>query len=206
MYLVGDTHGDMNPIYEAIELAKRNNDYVVHVGDLGVGFIDEIEKEGNYLFNEGFCFIRGNHDNPEKCYLMKSYLGDYGFFDLSNETGFFFVSGALSIDKNMRRMLIDWWPDEELPYHKMLDAFRIYSDIKPRIMITHDCPDFVISNIHGSTISSSTSKAFDHFFGSHKPDVWIFGHHHISFDKMLYGTRFICLAINEIRYIDINSI
>jgi hypothetical protein len=35
----------------------------------------------------------------------------------------------------------------------------------------------------------------------YKPETWIFGHWHLSFDKVISGTRFICL--NELDAIDL---
>ena len=50
--------------------------------------------------------------------------------------------------------------------------------------------------------ASRTRQALQAMWSAHSPELWIFGHWHKSFDHVLRGTRFICLA--ELEYIDID--
>jgi hypothetical protein len=85
-------------------------------------------------------------------------------------------------------------------------------------MVTHECPE-EIAKVLFSTIpvlgnptnggkldhcwSSRTRQAFQSMWSAHSPDIWIFGHWHLSFDQIANGTRFICLSELEYRDMDI---
>jgi len=72
-------------------------------------------------------------------------------------------------------------------------------------MVTHDCPWFFYNNIHSYKRfgnASRTANAFEEMFHIHKPERWIFGHHHTSIREVVQGCEFICLA--ELEYIDVD--
>jgi hypothetical protein len=100
-----------------------------------------------------------------------------------------------------------WWPDEELSNEELLKIQEKYLDLKPKIMVTHDCPDIIADEIMSAfnTIKyedpSRTRQAFNSYWELHKPDIWIFGHWHTSMDFNRLGTRFICL--NELEVLDL---
>lgn len=179
---VGDVHGKFSK-FESILQTKTN---VVQVGDLGVGFADT-----HVLNKYKFRFIHGNHDNPSLCDKVPGYLGRFGF------TGeFFFVSGAYSIDKNQRYIGIDWWDNEELNHSEAMEAFAYYVQIKPDIVVTHDCPSMVMSQLfshHSADKPSKTQYLLQEMFRVHHPKIWIFGHHHIHKEIYLHETKFICI-------------
>jgi hypothetical protein len=61
----------------------------------------------------------------------------------------------------------------------------------------------VLSAAHLRGFQSQTRQAFQSMFKLRQPGLWIFGHWHASFDRVLDGTRFICLAELEYRDIEI---
>lgn len=206
-WFIGDTHGKYGP-YKT--LMKKYPDSI-QLGDMGVGFK---KYEGGYYGDEDMFhinpphatmvganarFIRGNHDNPEVCKRHSQWIADG-----TVEGDMMFVGGAYSIDKDYRREGYDWWPDEELSHQDMLRVLDIYTNVKPRIMVTHDGPecmlDFYLS--HHWRISTRTGQFFDRLFEIHQPEIWIHGHHHISFDREVKGTRFIVLAELEAKWIE----
>ena len=158
-------------------------------------------------------FIRGNHDNPAACRKQSQWIPDGHY-----ESGMMFVGGAISIDKDQRTEGYDWWPDEELSDPELKKLIAVYIERKPRIMVTHDCPEEVASiiltrfPILGTAkldLPSRTRLAFQEMWSAHPPELWIFGHYHVNFDHILSGgretrTQFICLAELESRDIDIN--
>lgn len=193
--LVGDIHGDYTFF---MKICKKYTDHqIIQVGDFGVGF----KPIPDYLNNKNFNFIRGNHDNPNLCLGNSHYIEDGSYLG-----PFFCVGGAYSIDKDYRTPFVDWWPNEELTYLEFKDIMDKYEELKPDYVITHDCPVSVLKQIHeyqlipGGTI---TNQALDIMFSIHQPKLWIFGHHHLSFDKIINGTRFVCLNINEVLEIEI---
>ena len=78
----------------------------------------------------------------------------------------------------------------------------MYEEKKPVVMVTHDCPLRVAPFIKGSNHyndSSITQQALQAMWELHQPKLHIFGHHHVSFDMVMNGTRFVCLAELELR-------
>lgn len=201
--LIGDTHGK-NSQYKAI--IKQHPD-TIQVGDMGVGFLKWPHGEAyqnppyDRMVKHNARFIRGNHDNPNVCKNHSQWIADG-----SVEDGVMFVGGAYSIDKEWRNEGYDWWPEEELTYSDMLKVLEIYDNVRPRVMVTHDGPEFMLNYYlsHHWRISTRTGQFFDRLFEIHQPEIWVHGHHHISFDKNIKGTRFVVLAELEHKIIEID--
>jgi len=181
----GDAHGKL------AGLAKCDHP-VIQVGDLGVGFVSPTALHHKVSRREDFWFIRGNHDDPEKCRKNARYLGEFGVIgDL------FFASGAWSIDQAWRVEGIDWWRDEELSAAQMAEAFELYMEERPRVVVTHDAPASLFENGGPMELArfsaSATARFLEGCFEEHQPALWLFGHHHRSRDFEWRGTRFRCL-------------
>jgi predicted phosphodiesterase len=192
MRFIGDIHGKTHE-YRNI---ANDCDQSIQVGDFGVGFGNITATYVDSLVNQNHRFIRGNHDNPDECKLSKRWIGDGSVFD-----DMMLIGGANSIDKQYRIEGASWWRNEELSYSDLAFFLGKYESVKPRIMVTHDAPSFVIGELFNCFDSNRTRHAFDEMLNIHKPDIWIFGHWHKSADKAINGTRFICLA--ELEYIDL---
>jgi len=189
---IGDIHGCYNHYKQ---LAYGYDGITIQVGDFGLGFgmpPPEID-EGNF-------FIRGNHDDPTKCKEHPNYLGDFGYV---KEEDLFFLGGADSIDKALRVEGVSWWRDEQLTYNQFSDALDLYRKVKPKIVVTHDCPIEIkkgcIRPEYSNDEWTSTQQALQVMwqYEHHKPDLWIFGHYHPKQIKTfrLEGTKFVCLPI-----------
>jgi hypothetical protein len=117
-----------------------------------------------------------------------------------------FVGGAYSIDRAWRTEGYDWWPDEQLSIKDLDWITGDYLKLKPKVMVTHDCPQDVAPHIKGSHHTyeqTRTGQALQMMWSAHSPDLWVFGHHHHSFDQVCNGTRFVCLAELEARDLDV---
>jgi len=207
MRFIGDVHGKwldycnvfLNPEDPATES--------IQVGDFGVGFPDTreeyIQQTKEYMDEGNHRFIRGNHDNPNDCPNWEQWIPDG-----MTENGMMFVGGAHSIDQAMRTEGVSWWEDEELSYTQLAEMIVKYEEYKPRIMVTHDCPDSVSRHLFKwmtkNQIPSRTRTAFDTMLHAieHKPEWWIFGHHHANRAVEIFGTKFVCLG--ELQYLDID--
>ena len=66
MRLIGDIHGKIEPY---IQTALTYD--TVQIGDFGIGFMHnkDMEKVNKFHTDGNHRFIRGNHDDPEKCTL-----------------------------------------------------------------------------------------------------------------------------------------
>jgi predicted phosphodiesterase len=212
IYLLGDIHGQFDKVTRACnKLRKKHgaaNYTLVQLGDFGLGFQGAEKKNGLWIpngqppddpesFPEQVKFIRGNHDNPEYCRKYPNYLGDYGF---NEEFGLFFVSGAMSHDKQHRTEGLDWWVDEELSYSELQNCIDLYAKIKPSIVISHEPPVVAHQAIRKDqrVDSSRTSQALQVMWEIHRPKFWAFGHIHVIFEKVIEGTKFQCAAINQV--------
>ena len=153
----------------------------------------------------------GNHDNPYMCKQdMVGYISDG-----TVEGDVMFIGGAWSIDNPVappgwyrRTAEIDWWFDEECSDEQFEQFYETYKQIKPRVMITHDCPASVSYKmfwgsgfIQGPVYPNRTSEWFDRFFAAHQPDEWYFGHWHKTMAFKDGRTMFQC--VGELDYIDV---
>ena len=200
---IGDVHGHwvryLNAIYGC--------DDSIQVGDFGVGFpvygkmdvppkidVPPIIEHGNHRF------IHGNHDDPYLCKELAGFIPDG-----TVEGDVMFHGGAYSIDKSTRTPGLDWWPDEEASYADLVRFIGKYEEVKPRMMVSHDCPDVITDELFPFKlpIGSRTRTAFSECFRIHQPEIWVFGHWHESRDKVIDGTRFICL--NQLETIDLEE-
>lgn len=216
MLFIGDVQGRYERYRQIIAGAPRS----IQVGDLGVGLCppkgadaDEYsELPLDAMIRGNHRFIRGNHDNPTGCRAHSQWIADGHF-----ENGVMFLGGALSVDRALRTEGYDWWPDEELSAAELKRLCLTYRDRKPRVMVTHDCPEEVASVIlmripflgtEKQEFPSRTRYALQEMWGAHAPELWIFGHYNLSFDQVPHsgrraGTRFIGLADLECREIDL---
>ena len=188
MNFIGDVHGKFNKLNSILDHVDGS---VIQLGDLGIGFQAD-RGFTNFVTDKQFYFIRGNHDNPHICNDHPNFIGNYGICE-----GVFCISGAHSIDKELRIPEMDWWEGEELSYTEMCEMLDVYTHIKPEIVATHDCPymlyEFLTDNIK---TKSRTNQFFDILFENHIPKKWVFGHHHRSFRKNINGCEFI--GLNEL--------
>jgi predicted phosphodiesterase len=205
MRFVGDVHGK----YKQYKRLIKDVPASIQVGDLGLGFIRPqtmrpMQNPPHYAMVRGnHRFIRGNHDNPNACRFHSQWIPDG-----TVEGDMMLVGGAVSIDIPMRVEGLTWWPDEELSSAEMMPIVDRYISEKPKIMVSHECPDQIteiilaLSDKTKLELQSCTRHAFQTMFEAHQPDIWIFGHYHQSLDRVIEGTRFICLA--ELEFIDLD--
>lgn len=202
--LIGDIHGKT---YE-YKLLIEKQESTIQLGDFGIGFagdywhehVNELHADGNHRF------IRGNHDDPERCRKeMTGYIPDGTI-----ENDIFFMGGAWSIDWKYRVSGVDWWPDEELNDRQLKQMIETYAIMRPRVVITHDCPTLAAYHMFirpGHTFSNAmyltrTGEALQAMFEIHQPEYHFFGHWHHTATRNLDGTTFVCLGIND--YIDVD--
>lgn len=198
---IGDVHGKVNELVKVVKSCYNSTprSQVLCVGDLGFNSkIKEIDEQ-LWLYSGHFFSVVGNHDDvPNKD--KWPYLGNFKWFP---DQSIFTVRGADSIDKHLRTEGIDWFTNEELNYQEQLEAFDFYCKVKPRIVVSHDCPQLVMEQLFGYPEKSQTRTMLQFMFIEHQPEMWIFGHHHKSRNEIIDGTRFICLAELETLTIEI---
>ena len=196
-YIIGDVHGKIQSYKDLI----LNNDITdsIQVGDMGVGFDDfqDIHLSNLHAGYRKLRFIRGNHDNPEKCKEITNYIED-GVI----ENDVMFVGGAYSIDQHLRTTGIDWWENEELSYSELQHIIDIYEDMKPTVMITHAAPRHIANHMFklNPPSNSRTCQCFEMMLNIHLPKFWFFGHYHETKTLDFKDVRFHCL--DELDYVN----
>ena len=211
---IGDVHGYKNELAFVLSNIPDDVTSVVQVGDMGVGMGQSDywhESLEDMLQAVNGRFIRGNHDSPEQCKEMRTWIQDGRI-----ENDVMFIGGAWSIDNPnappgwfRRTKDYDWWEDEECSNEQFEHFLDIYSTVKPRIMVTHDCPHDVAGRLfwdtgflRGPRYNTRTGHFLQKLFEIHQPEIHLFGHWHCNTDEVINGTRFICL--NELSYADVD--
>ena len=194
--LIGDVHA---PLEEYIKLAS-GADYSIQVGDLGFNYVG-IEA----LDPTRHRVLAGNHDNyfttdDGKCFDNQTahFLGDYGTLQLPDCPSIFYVRGGRSIDRHNRTDGVDWFPHEELSYRQLSEAIFAYSQAKPEVVISHECPAFLVNEVvreNRGMRQSTTAHALEAMWTNHQPKAWFFGHFHHDWSISFRGTYFRCLDI-----------
>ena len=196
LVFIGDVHGKFSELQKLIVDPET---LYFQIGDLGIGFPSLPYPKD---FGDNFVFIRGNHDNPEVCRNHKNFLGDFGYI---KSLDLFFLGGAWSIDWQYRINGVSWWQDEELSFTELKQAVEEYVEIKPRFLVSHDCPARLYRDSFFKkpfVIDTRTAQALDSCFEGHRPSRLIFGHHHISKSKDVDGTD--CRCLNELETFEMN--
>ncbi len=100
------------------------------------------------------------------------------------------MGGADSIDKKVRRIGVDWFPDEIIGQR---DIFEL-PDVTVDIVISHTAPeefDLGVQDLAGDP----SRKALSYILEKYRPSLWYFGHWHISRSENDSGCRW--HALNE---------
>lgn len=197
------------------EYGSPHVDCSLQLGDFGI-FDEQDYQDGKFMSRYTGKLVvapdpakhkifRGNHDNPSLIRQMPHYLADYGYFEKQD---MFVLAGGYSIDRYV--ILMDgrparvegenWWADEQLSEKELTEAVAMFEDAKPKIMISHECPTvvkpYVLTHPNKADVRSRTEAALQVMWMLHKPDLWIFGHHHCRreiYGEHTGGTRFVCL-------------
>lgn len=205
--IIGDIHGKLGEYKQIIESADAS----IQVGDFGIGFNGDCwHDEVNELHaNNQHRFIRGNHDDPQMCVGMSGWIPD-----MTVEGDVMFLGGAWSIDGTYRQSCgLHWWPEEELSPKELYRAVDLYEKIKPRIMITHDCPESIATKMffdHGLTLSgrqypTRTGSALQSMLEIHQPKQWYFGHYHHTIQHQEGITSFQCIGESDFVDVDLSK-
>lgn len=205
--VIGDVHGKGR---QYREIVSSFDGPTIQIGDLGVGFecvIEGVHEKLALNRDAPTEFFRGNHDFPDGCKLVPGYIPDG---TIRNET--MIIGGAWSIDGEYRRLRgFHWWEDEECTHEQLSKFIEINDVVRPKVMLTHDCPTFVGKKLFidrglglsgAPSIKTLTGEALQCMFDRHQPEVHIFGHWHTDVEEVINGTTFICLG--ELSYIDID--
>jgi hypothetical protein len=196
--ILGDIHGKSEFYTNFYNRSVAEQTHFFQVGDAGVGFgLENHAALAESTDGKVRGFIRGNHDNPERCPDLATYI-PCGTKQIIDGRKVMFVGGAWSIDFYRRTPHIDWWQDEENSYTALMGLLQDYRLFQPDIMVTHAVPLNVIPPMFQIfDCKSRTETVFQHMLDLHRPEFWFFGHYHRSVSMKYHNTYFRCFDINE---------
>jgi len=196
--LVGDVHENLADYVRLVEPSE----YSIQLGDLGFNYslLEQLDPARHR-------FLPGNHDNYAA--LPPHALGDFGVWKIpraepEGPSGeIFFVRGAFSIDRSSRTENVDWFTQEELTEEQLAEATRLYAEVKPDFVISHDCPTSLLPYVTNYRSAMQTNQGLQKMLDIHRPKRWIFAHHHFTWGKEIDGTLFIC--VGELAALDMDK-
>lgn len=205
--VVGDIHGDWSRLDEIIE--KYRDDLSV-AKILCVGDLTSARRERSRIpreFDPKFSFIHGNHDDPSEYLNHPNFLGRYGVLEIENRK-VFYAGGAYTPE-----LAIDtacWWQNEGLSYSECQQAYNLYVEAKPDMVLSHDCPACLqqemvelareknpATAVFGPPVKCWYNAAFDEMLLKHRPQAWCWGHWHNPWEMENCGTLFRCVGYLE---------
>ncbi len=195
MLIVGDVHGNTKDYYNLV----RDAEYSLQLGDLGFASNYKVLSDLN---SDNHKVVAGNHDDYPiiESGTYPHFLGDYGCLEFGGLSEAFYVRGGRSIDYKYRKLGFDYFEQEELTYLQGYKCLEEYQRVKPKIVFSHECPSSVICMFpsrkwDGEWIRPShTSHILQAMLEVHEPELWMFGHYHLSRNEMFGKCNFVCLA------------
>ncbi len=215
--IVGDVHGDWGKINTLMN--KKNPDIILQCGDFGWWPQWEVKRNTIYHLREKpwthkglklstntkVYFCDGNHENHEDLYResmgmrdVPTELYDNVFYaprgciiKLPDGRNVLFVGGADSVDKKSRTVGLDWY-EEELINNDDMDYIMSISD-RIDIVVSHTCPVEWIPVEKYAKVNDPCRKALSMVLEKFKPDLWYFGHWHVSAKGHYRNTRWYAL-------------
>lgn len=207
---MGDTHGTWDFLFKKLDRVPKISDwYLIHVGDVGVGFYGAKDSREFSLLNEKFkargiefIAIRGNHDKPD--YFDGSInlsnfklLKDYTVLELNGEK-WQFVGGAVSVDRKYRTEGRDYWRNEKFVFDK--DQAENCD-----VLVCHTAPHwigpackggfvqpFLDKDLHLYSELTEEREEVQKLFDICRPKRAFFGHFHRSETNEYHGEGYTC--------------
>jgi hypothetical protein len=195
--LCGDVHQKLRLFHEIVREKDRNK-FIVQLGDFCM--CDPRDTLKN-VDSDKVRIIRGNHCRHDLIHLTPHYYQDYFSYEELNGVKFFQIGGAYSIDRMYRTPNLDWFETEEMTIDKWEECFKLYKQIKPDIVLTHDCPRFLTPQLippNAPLFNNRTGWGLEEVWNIHAPKAWFFCHYHISKEIYYNNTFFKCLNELEI--------
>jgi hypothetical protein len=198
--VLGDIHGDFGMLNSIIN--GKRPDLIIACGDFGYWpkfkgrKISDINTQGALLL-----WIDGNHEDhwslaeretdelaPNVIYKPRG-----STHTLDDGRKILFMGGADSIDKDMRMLGRDWFPEEVIRRSDMENL----PDEKIDIFITHTCSLEIVPIVlpyYPEKHREPSNHALSVLWRDYKPKLWIFGHWHHYKEGMLDHTKWYALS------------
>ena len=217
IYVVGDIHGDWEFLNTFIN--KKNPGIILQVGDYGwwpafdgkhtlgkITYSNGLTKSHPWYLNgiknpnTKIHWCDGNHEDhwalkditdnetQPNCFYQKR----GSTMTLPDGRVVLFMGGAYSIDKSMRTMGVDWFPEETISWGDMMNL----PDCKVDIVISHTCPVSFLPYLNiGVKANDPSCEALENILLKYRPTEWFHGHWHLSRHGYVKGCNIHCLNV-----------
>lgn len=194
---LGDIHGEWQFLTNLIQ--TESPDIILQCGDYG--FWPRFNSTGIHCENTKIYWCDGNHEDH---WTLNQYTKNY--FNQITKNCFYmkrgsvlrlpsgelvlFIGGALSIDRHLRTIGYDWFPEEIITQK---DIYNL-PDVKVDIVVSHTCPLFFdVDACFTEKISDPSRVALNTVFELYKPKKWFFGHFHKTASGKYENCEWTCL-------------
>lgn len=210
---MGDVHGEFGVLNSFIN--KRHPKIILQCGDFGYwpnldvvfkrdwktgGYVksrtDNIKTQGTKIY-----WCDGNHEDhwslqkreTDELWPDVFYMPRGSTMELPDGRTVLFMGGADSIDKDARKLGVDWFPEEVIRYADIQNLPG--GNRKIDIVISHTCPKEFDPCFWAvdTRLNDCSRDALSHILHSYDPPLWYFAHWHTyktGYDK---GCRWTCL-------------
>jgi len=200
--VTGDIHNEFGRLNEVI--SKKQPDLVICCGDFGYwpnvpwgAPLSNIKKQTA----EKILWCDGNHEDHWSLRDRETdelapgviYMPRGSTYTLEDGRTIMFMGGGYSIDKDMRRFGVDWFPEETISSNDMMNL----PDVKVDIFITHTCPVELVLDLlphYPEKGYEPSNQALSDLWDIYKPKLWIFGHWHQYKEGVMFGTKWYALS------------
>ncbi len=199
--VTGDIHNEFKQLNKLIN--QKHPDIVICCGDFGYWprssgalKLSDIKPQGAKIY-----WIDGNHDDhwsirdrhTDELEKDIFYMPRGSTMKLDDGRNILFMGGGYSIDKHLRIMGWDWFPEETIGYSDMENL----PDEKVDIFITHTCPEELVLellNKYPEKGFEPSNTALTELRKKYSPALWLFGHWHHFKEGTLFGTKWYALS------------
>ena len=207
MEVIGNIEGDFSRYLDLI----RDKETTVQLGNFGMkrthdAYFDfPVDVDRHHI-------LFGSDDFYPYLHYPHS-LGDFGYLELPEGYTAAYVRGGRSPLSRTHAHAYrgsEWtnyrdrmyWEDlpslqfveQELDADSFYLARRSLHYRRPEIILTHEWPQRVYTQITGNLDVNHTRLALDQMFSEYRPQLWVCGHHGVGTKKIFGRTTFICLS------------
>jgi len=204
--IVGDVHNRFGKLNTLINVKRP--DLIICCGEFGYWPYFENSEPIEKIKTHGakLLWVEGNHEDLWTLRDRKSnelapniiYMPRGSTYQLDDGRKILFMGGADSIDKDVRYLGVDWFPEEVITYKDLQNLPNCEIDI----FITHTCPQELVAGLaKWPTEKDPSNQALSELWKMYKPDLWFFGHWHFFTKGKLGKTKWFALShIEEGRF------
>lgn len=200
--ITGDIHMEFGQLNTIIN--KKKPDMIICCGDFGYwpkvpwGIpLSEIKLQDT----KKLLWCDGNHEDHWSLRDRKTdelapgiiYMPRGSTYTLEDGRTIMFMGGAYSIDEELRKVGVDWFPEEIITQK---DLYNL-PDIKVDIFISHTCPTELVLDLipyYPEKGFEPSNRALSELWRMYKPDLWFFGHWHKYKEGKMMGTKWYALS------------